>query len=73
MKIDVILLKLHGRLFVLKCRINNKSTLVQIMAWRRTADKPLSEQMMCSSEQMMCSLYASFGFNELIRMISTTK
>ena len=28
--------------------INNKPALVQIIAWRRTGDKPLSEKMMAS-------------------------
>ena len=28
--------------------INNKTALVQIMAWRQTDDKPLSEPMMVS-------------------------
>ena len=32
--------------FVAKVRINNIPALVQIMAWRRTGDKPLSEPMM---------------------------
>ena len=32
--------------FVPKSQINNISALVQIMAWRRTGDKPLSEPMM---------------------------
>ena len=34
--------------FVPKGRINNIPALVQIMAWRRTGDKPLSEPMMVS-------------------------
>ena len=29
-----------------KCSIDNKSALVQVMAWRRTGDKPLSEPML---------------------------
>ena len=32
--------------FVPKGTINNKSALVQIMAWRRTGDNPLSEPRM---------------------------
>ena len=32
--------------FVPKCPINNIPSLVQIMAWRRPGDKPLSEPMM---------------------------
>ena len=31
---------------LLKCKIDNKPTSVQIMAWHRTGDKPLSEPMM---------------------------
>ena len=34
--------------FVSKGPINNIPALVQIMAWRRPGDKPLSEQMMVS-------------------------
>ena len=32
--------------FVPKGPIDNKSALVQVMAWRRTGDKPLPEAMM---------------------------
>ena len=32
--------------FVLKGPIDNKSVLVQVMAWRRIGDKPLSEPML---------------------------
>ena len=32
--------------FVPKGPIDNKSALVQVMAWRRTGDKPLSEPML---------------------------
>ena len=32
--------------FVLKAQIYNTLALIQIMAWRRPGDKPLSEQMM---------------------------
>ena len=32
--------------FVLKSPIDNKPTLVQEMAWRRTGDKPLPEPML---------------------------
>ena len=32
--------------FVSRDPINNKSPLVQVMAWRRTGDKPLPEKMM---------------------------
>ena len=32
--------------FVLRDSNDNKSALVQVMAWRRTGDKPLPEQML---------------------------
>ena len=32
--------------FVLKVPIDNKSVLVQVMAWRRKGDKPLREPML---------------------------
>ena len=40
--------------FVPKCSINNIPSLVQIMAWRRSGDKPLSEPMMVSLPTHMC-------------------
>ena len=40
--------------FVHKCPIDNIPTLVQIMAWRRTDDKPLSQQMMVSLLTHIC-------------------
>ena len=40
--------------FVPKGPINNIPALVQIMAWRRTADKPLSEPILvCCTEAYM--------------------
>ena len=36
----------HWKLFLKKVRINNKPALVQIMAWRRLGDMPLSETML---------------------------
>ena len=41
----LILLKISLK-FVPKVRINNIPAMVQIMAWRRIGDNPLSEQMM---------------------------
>ena len=41
----MILVKISLK-FVPKTPINNIPALVQIMAWRRTGDKPLSEPMM---------------------------
>ena len=40
--------------FVLKGPINNNPSLVQIMAWRRSGDKPLSEPMMVSLLTHIC-------------------
>ena len=40
--------------FVHKVPIDNKPTLVQIMAWRRPGDKPLSEPMMVSLPTHIC-------------------
>ena len=40
--------------FVTKGPINNYPTLVQIMAWRRSGDKPLSEPMMVSLLTHIC-------------------
>ena len=40
--------------FVPKVRINNIPSLIQIMAWRRPGDKPLSEPMMVSLLTHIC-------------------
>ena len=40
--------------FVPKVRINNIPELVQVMAWRRSGDKPLSEPMMVSLLTHIC-------------------
>ena len=40
--------------FVPKCPMNNIPALVQIMAWRRSGDKPLSEPMMVSLPTHIC-------------------
>ena len=40
-----ILIKISLK-FVLKGQIDNNSALVQIMAWRQSGDKPLSEPML---------------------------
>ena len=48
--------------FVPRGPINNIPALVQIMAWRRPGDKPLSEPMMIS---LTTYIYASLGLNEL--------
>ena len=49
--------------FVPKGPINNIPTLVQIMAWRRPGDKPLSEPMMVSLPKHIC--VTRLGPNEL--------
>ena len=48
--------------FVPKGRIHNITSLVQIMAWRRPGDKPLSKPMMV---RLPMHIYASLGLNEL--------
>ena len=48
--------------FVPRGPINNIPTLVQVMAWRRPGDKPLSEPMMF---RLPTYIYASLGLNEL--------
>ena len=47
--------------FVPKGPINNIPALVQIMAWHRPGDKPLSEPVL-----VYLRIYASLGLNELI-------
>ena len=49
----LILIKISLK-FVPKCSINNIPALVQIMAWRRPGDKPLSEPMMASFPTHRC-------------------
>ena len=48
-----ILIKFSLR-YVRKGPIDNKRALVQIMAWRRSGDKPLSEPMMISLSTHIC-------------------
>ena len=50
MKMFEFRLKFHWS----KGRINNIPALVQIMAWRRSGDKPLSEPMMCGTPTHIC-------------------
>ena len=54
--------------FVPKGPINNIPALVQIMAWRRPGDKPLSEPMLVC---LPTHLYASLGLNELTEPMLT--
>ena len=53
--------------FVPKVSINNIPALVQIMAWRRSGDKLLSEPMM---DSLLTHIYI-LGLNELISVFST--
>ena len=49
-----ILIRISLKVFP-KVRINNIPALVQIMAWRRPGDKPLSEQMMVCLLTHICA------------------
>ena len=43
--------------FVPKVQINNKPAMVQIMAWHREGDKPLSDPMLAKfTDQYMCHI-----------------
>ena len=48
--------------FVPEGQINNITSMVQIMAWCQSGNKPLSEPMMVS---LLLHIYASLGLNEL--------
>ena len=71
-----ILIKISLK-FVPKGPINNIPALVQIMAWRRSGDKPLSEPVMVSLLTYMCvtlpqwvkSIYHNFQSNLLENII----
>ena len=51
--------------FVPEGPINNISALVQIMAWRRTGDKQLSEAMMTQFNDTYMRHSASMSFNNI--------
>ena len=53
--------------FVVKYPINNKTALVQIMAWLRSGDKPLSEPMVV----YLIDAYVSLSLNELMSIHAT--
>ena len=53
--------------YVHKGPIDNKPALVQIMAWRRSGDKPLSEPMVISLPTHICVTWPQW-VNGLIRM-----
>ena len=56
-----ILIKILPK-FIPEGLMNNDTSLVQIMAWRWSGAKPLSEPMMVS---LLMHIYASLGLNEL--------
>ena len=56
-----ILIKIPPKV-VRKDTINNKPALVQVMTWRRTSDKPLSEP---NDGSVYWRIYAPLGLNEL--------
>ena len=51
---DCCILIEHSLKYVRKGQIDNNRTLVQIMAWRQSGDKPLSEPMMISLPTHIC-------------------
>ena len=55
--------------FVLKSRINNIETLVQIMAWCRPGDKPLSETMICVTRPQWIKHIEIITSTDLLRKI----
>ena len=55
--------------FVPKGPINNKPALVQIMAWRRTGDKPLSEN---NADPIHWCIYVALGGDELITLLEVS-
>ena len=69
-----ILLKISLK-FVHKVRIDNIPVLVQIMAWRRPGDKPLSEPMMVSLLTHTCvtrpqNVFISWKLNAVVPFYS---
>ena len=71
MKMCEFRLRFHWILFP----INNISALVQIMAWRRPGDKPLSEPMMVSLLTHICvtrpQWVNTLGHNEMVIFLQT--
>ena len=57
--------------FVPKGPIKNNPALVQIMAWRRSGDKPLSEPMMVSLLTHICVTRSQWGITPLVPCSST--
>ena len=61
--------------FISQGPINNIPALVQIMAWRRSGDKPLSEPMVAylnDAYTVKCRYNAVFGVQEIDRVIAVT-
>ena len=56
--------------FVPKGSINNIPVLVQIMAWRRPGDKPLSEPMMLSLTRHICVTWPQWVPQPLLQTLS---
>ena len=54
--------------FILKGPINNIAALVQVMAWRRPGDKPLSEPMMVSLLMHICVTRSQWVKQPLIKI-----
>ena len=59
--------------FVSKGPINNILALVQIMAWRRTGDKPLSEAMMVRLPTHLCITRPQWVNQVLLDILTTQK
>ena len=59
--------------FVPMVRISNISALVQIMAWRRPGDKPLSESMMISLPTHICVTRPQWVKNSIKRITERTQ
>ena len=57
--------------FVPKVPINNISALVQIMAWSRPGDKPLSESMMVSLPTHICVTRPQWVKDSILRLTSS--
>ena len=62
---DIILIRISQKC-VPRSPIDNKPALVQVMAWRRTGDKPLPEPMLT---QFIGGIYATLGGDELMPLL----
>ena len=59
--------------FVPRVRINNIPALVQIMAWRRSGDKPLSEPMVVSLLTHICITQLQWVKDDMLKCIFLDK